>query len=290
MARFEYHEPTSIAEAVETAARFGAEGRFLAGGTDLILQIERGLLRPRHVISLRRTPGLTGLEVSDRVVVGACVTHREIARAGRLTGPFRALAEAAAAIGGPQVRNVATVGGNVVSASPAADLVPPLVALDAWVTLVGVAGERELPLERLISRPGGSGRRPEELLLRVAVPPPPPNSATAFLKAGRRRAMEVSIVSVASRLTLDAAREHCLEARIALGSVADRTIRAHAAERVLAGQPVGPREIARTAELALEACEPLNDARASAQFRRHLVVTMVSRALARCLDRVRGAT
>ncbi len=287
MARFEYHEPASIAEAVQLATRFGAQGRFLAGGTDLVLQIQRGQLAPRHVIGLRGTPGLAGLEVNGRVVLGACVTHREVARVPGLGGGLAALSEAAAAIGGPQVRNVGTVGGNLVNASPAADLAPALLALDASVTLAGAAGARELPLERFLTGPGRTARRPEELLLRVTVPLPTPRSASAFLKAGWRKAMEVSVVSVAARLALDEALDRCVEARIALGAVAERTVRAHAAERALEGQPIEAASLRRAAELALEACDPVSDANASARFRRHLIVALVSRALARCLDRVR---
>jgi len=290
MTRFEYHEPTSVAEAVEMAARFGAEGRFLAGGTDLVLQIHRGVLAPCHVVGLHRVPGLAAIEANGRVVLGACVTYRAVERAPALTGPLRALADAAAVVGGPQVRNVATIGGNLVSASPTADLVPALLALDASVTLLGAGGERELPLERFLAGPGRTARRPEELLLRATVPPLPPRSAATFLKAGRRKAMEVSLACVAARLTLDAALERCLEARIALGAVADRTIRAPAAERSLEGQPVSGGPLARAAELALEACDPVTDPRASARFRRHLVVTMVSQALLRCIDRVRQTT
>jgi carbon-monoxide dehydrogenase medium subunit len=287
MVRFEYHEPTSIAEAVELAARFGAEGRFLAGGTDLILQIQNGHLAPRHLIGLQRTPGLASLAVNGEVRLGGLVTHRTLATSPALTGALRIVAEAAAAIGGPQVRNVGTLGGNLVSASPTADLVPPLIALDASVELLSAAGERGLPLERFVSRPGRAELGPGELLLRATAPPLPSHSAAAFLKAGRRKALDAAIVSVAVRLTLDASLERCLEVRIVLGGVAERVIRARAAERALDGQAIGAGPFARAAELAAESCDPVTDVRASARFRRHLVSTLVSRALARSYDRVK---
>ena len=289
MSRFEYHEPTSLAEAVELGTRFGDDGRYLAGGTDLLVQMRRGRIAPPHVVSLQRTRGLDGVAVNGHIRLGAGVTHRTIERAPAFAGRLRALVEGAEVIGGHQVRNVATVGGNIVNASPAADLVAVLLALDGVVTLAGAGGERDLPLQRFLSGPGTTKRRPGELLLAVTMPSLPRDSATAFLKAGRRKAMEISIVCVAARLTLDASRERCLDARIALGAVAPTTRRAHAAERALAGEPATAPTFRRAAELALEACDPIGDVRASARFRRQLVVTLVERALARCAERATTA-
>ena len=289
MSRFEYHQPESLQDAVALAARFGAEASFLAGGTDLLVQIERGRIAPRHVVGLHRVPGLTGIEVNGRITLGARVTHRSIERAPALAGALRCLVEGAEVIGGRQVRNVATVGGNLVNGSPAADLVPCLLVLDGAVALLGPAGERELPVERFLLGPNRTDRRADELLTRVSLPALPPRAATAFLKAGRRRAMEISVACVAARLTLDASLERCLEARIALGAVAPTAVRAHEAERLLEGQPVGPQAFERAAEAARAACRPIDDVRASAAFRQHLVGVLVRRALARCVERARLA-
>ena len=289
MSRFDYHQPESLADAVDLAARFGGEASFLAGGTDLIVQIERGRVAPRHVIGLGRVPGLAGIEVNGRITLGARVTHRAIEQTPALAGPLRCLVEGAEVIGGHQVRNVATIGGNLVNASPAADLVPCLLALDGVVTLVGPGGEREVPIERFLLGPTRTARRPDELVTRVDLPALPPRAATAFLKAGRRRAMEISVVCVAARLDLDATLERCLEARVVLGAVAPTAVRAHAAERLLEGQPVGGEAFRRAAEAAQEACRPIDDVRASAGFRQHLVGVLVRRALDRCVERARRA-
>jgi aerobic carbon-monoxide dehydrogenase medium subunit len=287
--RFDYHQPESLSEAVELAARFGAEGHFLAGGTDLVVQIQRGRVAPRHVIALCRVPGLADIEVNGRITLGAGVTHRAIERTPGFAGALGCLIEGAEVIGGHQVRNVGTVGGNLVNASPAADLNPCLLALDGAVTLLGPDGERELPVEGFLRGPNQTARRSEELLTRVRLPALPPRSATAFLKAGRRRAMEISIVCVAVRLTLDAGGERCLVARIALGAVAPTTVRARAAERLIEGQPASAEVFRRAGQAALEACAPIDDVRASAAFRRHLVSVLVRRALERCADRARAA-
>ncbi len=289
MSRFAYHEPTNLAEAVALAARFGAEGRFLAGGTDLLVQLQRGRLRPRHVIALHRVPGLTGIDVNGGIELGACVTPRAIEKTAAFAGSLRALVEGAEVIGGHQVRNVATVGGNLANASPAADLTPCLLVLDARVALLSQTGEREMPLEHFLVGPNETARGPEELLTRVSIPTPAPHTATAFLKAGRRKAMEISLVCVAARLTLDAGGERCLEARIALGAVAATTVRAHDAERLLEREPIGREAFERAAALAGEACAPIDDVRASARFRQHLVDVLVRRSLQRCAERARAA-
>jgi carbon-monoxide dehydrogenase medium subunit len=284
---FAYHEPTSIAEAVSLAARFGDEARFLAGGTDLMVQIQSGRLRPRHVVSLHRLSELTGLAVNGGIRLGALVIHRTIERTEAFAGPLRALIEGAEVIGGHQVRNVATVGGNVMNASPAADLVPVLLALDGVAHLVGPDGERAVPLDALLKGRGQTDRRTGELLTAVTLTGPPARSATAFLKAGRRKAMEISVVCVAACVTVDGATGRCAEARIALGAVAPRTVRARRAEGALEGQPLTPEMLRRAGELAAQECEPISDVRASARFRAHLVATLVPRALQRCVERTR---
>jgi carbon-monoxide dehydrogenase medium subunit len=289
VSRFDYHQPASVEEAVSLAARFREQGRFLAGGTDLIVQIERGRVAPRHVIALQDVPGLTGIEADGGIVLGAAVTHRAIERTRAFAGALRGLIEGAEVIGGHQVRNVATVGGNLVNASPAADLSPCLLVLDAAVTLLGPDGARELPLEQFFVGPNQTARRPDELLTRVRMPAPPPRSATAFLKAGRRKAMEISVVCVAARLTLDAAGERCQEARIALGAVAPTTVRAQAAERLLEGQPAHGAAFAAAARAAAAGAAPIDDVRASGAFRRHLVAVLVRRALERSAERARAA-
>jgi carbon-monoxide dehydrogenase medium subunit len=286
---FEYHEPTSIEEAVALGARFGESGRFLAGGTDLMIQMRRGRVAPRHVLSLHRVAGLERIEVDGAVRLGALVAHRAIEHCPHFQGGLRALVEAAEVVGGHQIRNVGTVGGNIVNASPAADVVPVLVALDATVTSLGPDGERTLPLDGFLTGPGQTARRPGELLTSIRFERLPPRAATAFLKAGRRKAMEISVVCVAVRLVLDAANGRCQEARIALGAVAPTTMRAHAAERTLEGQPLTDEVLRRAGRVAAGECQPIDDVRASARYRRLLVETLVPRAVRRSLERIGSA-
>jgi carbon-monoxide dehydrogenase medium subunit len=285
---FEYHEPASLAEAVLLGARFGPGGRFLAGGTDLIIQMRRGKLNPRHVVSLHRVPGLDGIGVNGAVTLGALVTHRTLERHPRFQGSLRALVEGAEVIGGHQVRNVATVGGNIVNASPAADVVPVLLTVGATVTCLSPGGERTLLLDAFLVGPGQTVLRPGEILTSAQFAALPERSATAFLKAGRRKAMEISVACVAARLTLDGTSERCVEARIVLGAVAPTAWRARAAEHALEGRVPTPDLLRQAGRLAARECRPLSDVRASARFRAHLVEALVPRALTRCLDRIRG--
>ncbi len=283
----DYHEPTCLAAAVELGTRFGADGRFLAGGTDLMIQMRRGTVAPRHLVSLHRVPGLDAITGDGDVTLGALATHRALERFPGFRGGLRALIEGAEVVGGHQVRNVGTVGGNVVNASPAADVVPVLLSLDASVHCVSSSGERTLALEAFLVGPGQTALRPGELVTALRFAAPDGRSATAFLKAGRRRAMEISVVCVAACLTVDAGGERCAAARIALGAVAPTTMRARGAERLLAGAPLTGAAFREAGRLAAGECHPIDDVRASARYRTLLVETLVSRALARCLARIR---
>ncbi len=286
---FDYHEPTTLREAIELGARFGGDARFLAGGTDLMVQIHRGRLSPRHVVSLQGVRGLDAIEIDGAISLGARVTHRRIETTTGFQGSLRALVEGAEVVGGHQVRNVATVGGNIVNASPAADVVVVLLALDATLTCLGPAGERTLALDGFATAPGVTALGPGELVTRASFPRLAPRSATAFLKAGRRRAMEISIVCVAARLTVDADLERCQDVRIALGAVAPIAMRARDAERYLEGRPLTDPAMREAGRIAAAECRPIGDVRASARYRALLVATLVPRALARCLERVRVA-
>lgn len=285
---FAVHRPSSLAEAVALAAKYGAAGRLLAGGTDLVIQINRKRLAPERLIDLTGVSGLAGIaEAADGFVLGALTTHKAIEQHPAFHGELQALIEAARVIGGHQIRNVGTIGGNIVNASPAADLVPALLVLDAVVTLTGAAGERTLALEQFLTGPNCTERRPDEILTAVRFRKLPSRSATAFLKAGRRRAMEISVVCVAARVTLDAGRR-CRDVRLALGAVGPKALRPQAAEAFLVGRPAEAEYFREAGRLAAEASAPISDVRASERYRRLLVAALVGRALQQCVDRIDG--
>ena len=275
---FSFHRPETIDAAIAFARDHGEAARFIAGGTDLIIQINRQRLAPRHLISLAGLGLDTITETEAGYVIGAMATHDAVVTYPGFQKQLIALTQASAVIGGRQVRNIATVGGNIVNASPAADLVPVLLALEATVELRGSAGVRSLPLDRFLVERGRTDRRPDEILTAVRFDKPPAASATSFLKAGRRKAMEISVICVAAHLV------HNGRARIAIGAAASRTVRVPEAEALVETQGAGAFRAA--GRIAADRTTPIDDVRSSARYRKLLVATLVERALAACADRI----
>ena len=287
---FDLHRPSSLAEAVALATRLGPGARFIAGGTDVVIQVNRGKIAPAHLIDISLLPGLSGIaETTEGYTIGPLTTYRTIERHPGFQGPLSALVEAAAVVGGHQVRNIATVGGNIVNASPAADFVPPLLTLDAILVIAGPQGTRTLALRDFITGPGKTRLGAGELVTAVRFARLAANSSTAFLKEGRRKAMEISVVCVAASLTLDASGERCVAARLAVGAAGPTALRPEQAEASLAGQAAGLAGFRAAGQLAAAASSPISDVRASADHRRHLVAVLVERALTRCAERIAGA-
>jgi carbon-monoxide dehydrogenase medium subunit len=286
----EYHIPATWDEAVQMLHHYGDAARPLAGGTVILNQMARGAITPQHLVSLDRLPdwNLLDFNFDTGLHFGSGVTYRQMERAIAHAPPYAALQEAAQKVGSTQIRNVATLAGNVCHASPAGDAIPPLLALDAEVVIYGPDGARHVPLEAFIVGPKMTILQRGELVQKFiipALPNLPAHTTSAFLKTGRRHAMEISAVNVAVRLTLSPNDTTCTDARIALGAVAPTPIRAFEAEQLLIGQPLNPEIIRAAAELAVQATDPISDLRASADFRQHLTQAMTYRALATCLQR-----
>jgi CO/xanthine dehydrogenase FAD-binding subunit len=275
----EYAAPTTL----EAAARLAADGEatLLAGGTDLMLRAADGY--GRRLVNLRRVGELAGIEVGEkRVRLGALTTVSEILESDDLRSTAPLLAETADRFASPQIRNAATLGGNIANASPAADLVVPLLALDAEVTLAAWRDEamttRRLPLAEVFTGPGTTVIGADEILTAVAFDRPTAGQVGGFLKSGPRPALEIAVVSAALAGVLRDGALH--QVRIALGSVAPTPIRAHAAEAVLEGQPLTPDTIDAAAQAAAGEAAPIDDIRGSAWYRRHLVRVYLERLLA----------
>jgi len=280
---FTYYDPATLSDALALSDRLGVGARYISGGTDLVIQMRRKKLAPEHVIDLQHVAPLKRIDLG-KGEIGALVTHRELEHEARQVPGLLGLAESACVIGGHQVRNVGTVGGNLCNASPAADLVPILLVLDATVHLTSSNGSRHLVLAEFLLGPGKTALATGEILTSVSVQPLPDGMSTAFLKAGRRRAMEISIISVACTLELDGGGQ-VKEARIAVGAAAPVPFRAREAEIELVGRAPSDAAFAKAGELAAQASAPIADVRASAEYRRHLVAKTVARALHVCHDR-----
>jgi CO/xanthine dehydrogenase FAD-binding subunit len=284
--RFEIALPSSVDDCLQILAGHGAEAKLVAGGTDLLPQLKNGLLKPGWVVDLSGVSRLRTLEAGKELRIGAAVTARELELHSDVRAGYLALAESGALVGSVQVRNLATIGGNVCNAAPSADMVPPLLALDAEAVIAGPKGQRRVPLTSFFLGVRRTVLGPDELLLEIVAPPPGPRSGGHYLRHTPRRELDIAVVGVASQLTLS--NGVCGKARIALAAVAPVPLRATAAEQALEGQPVTPSLIERAAELAVQAARPISDQRGSVEFRRHLVRVLTRRTLTTALERARA--
>lgn len=274
---FEHHSPRSLSEAVTLLAEADGSSRIIAGGTDLLLKMKDGVLKPTALIDIKRVPELKGLSYDARrgLRLGALTTLREVTRSEAVRAHYPALAEAAYLMASEQIRSFATVGGNLCNAAPSADLAPPLIALDAEALLSAADSERTLPLAQFFLGPGQTALQPGELLREIRVPPP--TGRTTYLKHAARAFMDIAVVGVALRLVV--ANERCQSARIALGAVAPVPLRARDAEAFITGRSLTAGNIDRTAELAAAACSPIDDVRSSGWYRRRMVGVLTRRGL-----------
>ena len=285
MRRFHLALPRGIDDCLKLLAERGPEAKLVAGGTDLLPQMKNGLLKPAAVVDLS---GVADLRVLGRqngagLRVGAAVTAREIELDRHTRAAYPALAESGALVGSVQIRNLATVGGNLCNAAPSADMAPPLMALEAEAVIAGPRGRRRVPLSTFFTGVRRTVLAPDEMLVELVVPAPGPRSGGQYLRHTPRRELDIAVVGVASQITLSDGV--CSKARIALAAVAPTPIRATAAEQALEGQPLTAERIARAGQLALEAARPISDQRGSADFRRHLVGVLTRRTLTTALER-----
>jgi carbon-monoxide dehydrogenase medium subunit len=283
--RFELATPDSVDACLALLAQRGAEAKLLAGGTDLLPQLKNHLLKPACVIDLSGVRDLRVLEgdATRGFRIGAAVAARALELHAGVRAALPALAESAALVGSVQVRNLATVGGNMCNAAPSADMAPPLVALEAEAVIAGPRGRRRVPVADFFTGVRRTVLGPDELLLEFAVPATGARSGGSYLRHTPRRELDIAVVGVASQLTLS--NGVCGKARISLAAVAPTPVRATAAEQALEGQPLTAAAIERAADLAVQAARPIDDQRGSADFRRHLVRVLTRRTLTLALER-----
>jgi aerobic carbon-monoxide dehydrogenase medium subunit len=286
MRRFDLATPQTLSECLKLLAARGGDTKVLAGGTDLLPQMKNGLLKPARVIDLSGVAELRVLAADDGqgLRIGAAVTARQLERDPHVRSAFTSIAESGALVGSIQVRNLATVGGNICNAAPSADMAPPLLALDAEAVIAGPRGRRRrVPMASFFTGVRRTVLKPNELLVEFVVPSPGPGSGGHYLRHTPRRELDIAVVGVASQVTLTDGV--CSKARIALAAVAPIPLRATAAEQSLEGQRLTPSLIEQAAALAVEAARPISDQRGSAEYRRHLVRVLTRRTLTTALAR-----
>jgi len=274
----EYTAPAGLAEALQVKQERGAAARVIAGGTDLILRMRDKVLSPSLLIDLRKISLHDIRHEGGETRLGACVSLTQVLESAAINSRYPALCAACREFAGPPIRNRATLGGNIVNASPAADLVPPLIAYDATILLSSTGGDRVLPLVEFFTGPGQSVMQPDEILTEIRLPELPPSSAATFIKLGQRRSMAISQVNLTVRLST-AASGAVSDARIVLGAVAPTPLRATAAEAIIAGKRVSEELLRAAAQQARDEVTPISDVRASQSYRLAMTEVLVRRAL-----------
>jgi carbon-monoxide dehydrogenase medium subunit len=287
----DYFSVTSVDEALKILAERGPRARIVAGATDLILELERGVRKGIDtLVDITRIPDLDQIVMDEDegesdvrrtsttlIHLGAMVTHNCCADSKLIVESAFPLAQAAWEVGAPQIRNRGTVAGNLITASPANDTITPLMALDAKVRLASVKGERLVPLSEFYTGVRRTVMQPDEMLLEIVFPALRDDQPGAFIKLGLRRAQAIAVVNAAVILTLEGRRVK--SASITLGAVAPTIIHARQAELALAGRELGEDVIAEAAALAMEAATPIDDVRSSADYRSEMVRVCVGRCL-----------
>ncbi len=280
--------PATVDEAIALMARHGARARYWAGGTDMTLLWRRKQVDLDLCIDLTALDGHRMIDVgADAIRIGALATLTQLERAATRHPLLAMLSDVAKLMCTPQTRTIATIGGNLCNASPAADLSPCFVALDATVTLASPAGERTIPLESFFTGPKRTALAPAEIMTSIGIPLPGKYLAGAYRRVART-VVDIALVNASASLLLDDTRR-VRRARIALGAVGPVILRSPDAEAMLTGltaedltEPIR----ADAGERAAIDARPIDDVRASAEYRRHMIAVMVRRALADCLNRL----
>ena len=310
MKKFDYVKPKTIEEALSLLARYGEKAKLIAGGTDVIVMIKQKTMAPDVLISLQGIPDLDQIKYNGSLSIGPMVTHRMIEKSELIKKDFSALADAVGWLGSIQIRNVATIGGNICTAAPSADTVTPLLVLGTQVKIKSLKEERSVPLEEFFKGPGETVLKTGELIKELIIPKPLPNTGSAYYKLQRRLALDLPILGVSVLLSLDKNKVTCSdmlcttspissllhkmeedqiickEVRIALGVAAPIPMRAVKAEALLRGKKLSDELLEEAAETAVKEAQPRDSIRGEAWYRRDMIKVLVKRMTMKSIERV----
>jgi len=288
--KFELLQPRSLQEALEMKKNYGDKARVLAGGTDLLVLLKDQKLTAEAVMSLAGVRDLNFIRYADGrgTTLGALATHGDVATSPIIQQKFPDLAEACSQVGAVQIQNLGTVGGNLCNASPAADVAPPFLLMDAVLTLASARGERRVSIHDFFQGPRRTVLQADEILKEIFVPEVPGRRGATYLKLGRRKAMEIAIVGIGVAIHLNGSDQVVSECRIAMGSVAPTPMRARRGEEILRNQEVRDELIEEVAVVAAEEASPISDVRASREYRLDMIRVLCRRAARVALARARG--
>ncbi len=311
MIRYDYHKPGTISEALDLMARFQGEAVYVSGGTDVMVLLKQKKIAPKQLISLRNIKELT---LMDGVAIGAGITHRELQKNEDVRKRFSALHDAVCNLGSTQIRNVATIGGNICNAAPSADTACPMLVLDAETVIAGPDGDRRVSIDDFFVGPGKTGLQKGEILRSFLMPQFGELTGSAYIKHTRRNAMDLPIIGVAARVTISIGKSggelrcrdslctmasteqilkqfadeelRCKEVRLAMGVVAPRPMRAKKAEAALQGKVISEEILQEIGEIAALEASPRDSVRGEAWYRSEMIRVLVKRAILKSIDRI----
>ncbi|MFH1489230.1 MAG: xanthine dehydrogenase family protein subunit M [Pseudomonadota bacterium] len=289
MHAFDYQKVFTLKEAFDACSDSKDSSVFMAGGTDILVKIKKGALRPLRVIDMKGIPEMEGFSISeDRFSIGALTRIRTLETSPEVVAKLPLLAQAAGRLGSVQVRNRATLGGNLCNAAPSAETAPALLALDASAEIYGREGARVVDLSEFFTGPGTTVLKRGEILTSLTIPLKyPKRQGAVYYNLTNRKAMDIAFVGVA--VLLEIGRDDRIsKARIALGAVAPTPVRARSAEKVLEGKVPDEDTVLQAAERAAESCSPISDLRASAEYRRAMVNRLCQRGLLEAYGRAKN--
>ncbi len=286
---FEIHEATSLDDASRLLAAHAPDARVLAGGTDLLVDLKSGRDSATHVVSIQNIRHLQAISLSDEgLTIGATATLADLDACATDLFAYRPIADATGQMAAIQIRNMATVGGNIASAVPCADLPPILIAMNASLTLTSTSGERTVALDAFITGPRTTARRNDELLGTIFVPTPPKLSGAAYERFALRDGNAIAVAGVAASVQLDA-DGIIRAARVSMSAVAPTPGLIHSASEALIGQPLNDASLKAASEAAASAAQPICDLRGSAEFRLDIVEVLTRRAITKAHNRAKEA-
>ena len=310
MKKFDYLKPRTLEEAISLLNQYGKKAALIAGGTDVIVMTKQKAMAPEVLISLRWIPGLDQIHSNGSLRLGPLVTHRALEKSELIRKDFSCLADAVDCLGSIQIRNVATIGGNICTAAPSADTACPLLVLDAQIKLRGTTSERTVPIDQFFTGPGQTVLSEGEVLTEIEIPNLLPNTGSAYWKHQRRLALDLPILGVAVLISLDkstitcsdflctaspiSAVLHrleddelvCKEIRIALGVAAPTPMRPKGAESLLRRKKITDELIEEASEAASKEAQPRDSIRGEAWYRRDMIKVLVKRMIMKSIERV----
>ena len=291
MKPFTYLSPATVEEAISFYGQHSETAKFMAGGTDVIVKVKEGWMEPDFLISLKKIKEMSELhknEATKELSIGATVTHATLEKSLMIQNEYPIIYDAVSNIGSLQVRNVGTIGGNLINAVPSADGAIPLIALDGVVLLHGPDGERSSDVKDLFLAPYKTILKPGEILKKITIPAQAPHTGSAYTKFGRRAAMELPLIGIGVLLTVEDDLETCTRARIVLGVAGPTPMRAFDAEKYLVGKKITEDLLIEAGKLAADESKVRDSVRGKAWHRQEMIRVHVKRMGLKCIKIIRA--